>query len=135
MKDKYAFPFLVGLDDLAKQILEKHVTSQTYPPHNLLMVDDDTFEIQLAVAGFDKDELEVVIEGQKLTVKGVKKEQPPESGAQFIHRGIATRKFTRAFELAPYIKLSNVSLKNGILGITTKVVIPESERPRTVEIA
>jgi len=121
----------VGFDHLFKELeyTTKH-SNDHYPPHNIVKVDDETFLIELAVAGFSEDELEVDVKERTLTVKG----DHITKGREFIHRGISTKKFRRTFRLSEYVEVHGANLVDGVLAIDLKIVIPEEMRPRKINI-
>jgi|TARA_B110000285_G_C14848245_1_gene478701 molecular chaperone IbpA len=121
----------VGFDHLFKELeyTTKH-SNDHYPPHNIVKVDEETFLIELAVAGFSEDELEVDVKERTLTVKG----DHITKGREFIHRGISTKKFRRTFRLSEYVEVHGANLVDGVLAIDLKIVIPEEMRPRKINI-
>jgi molecular chaperone IbpA len=121
----------VGFDHLFKELeyTTKH-SNDHYPPHNIVKVDDETFLIELAVAGFSEDELEVDVKERTLTVKG----DHITKGREFIHRGISTKKFRRTFRLSEYVEVHGADLVDGVLAIDLKIVVPEEMRPRKINI-
>jgi molecular chaperone IbpA len=121
----------VGFDHLFKELeyTTKH-SNDHYPPHNIVKIDDETFLIELAVAGFSEDELEVDVKERTLTVKG----DHITKGREFIHRGISTKKFRRTFRLSEYVEVHGANLVDGVLAIDLKIVIPEEMRPRKINI-
>jgi molecular chaperone IbpA len=129
---------LVGFDRMFDD-MERRFTNQVsnnYPPHNILKTGDNQYEIQIAVTGFDKDEIAVQIESNELTVKGegaesVRHEQPE---IVYLHRGLALRDFNRAFTLAEHMKVIGAEIKNGILTISIEREIPEAMKPRVIDI-
>ena len=121
----------VGFDHLCKEL--DHTTRHAndhYPPHNILKIDENQYLIELAVAGFSQDELEVDIKERTLTVKG----EHPSQGREYIHRGISTKKFKRTFRLSEYVEVHGADLVDGVLAIDLKIVIPEEMRPRKINI-
>ena len=121
----------VGFDHLFKEL--DHTTRHAndhYPPHNILKIDENQYLIELAVAGFSQDELEVDIKERTLTVKG----EHPSKGREYIHRGISTKKFKRTFRLSEYVEVHGADLVDGVLAIDLKIVIPEEMRPRKINI-
>ena len=121
----------VGFDHLFKEL--DHTTRHAndhYPPHNILKIDENQYLIELAVAGFSQDELEVDIKERTLTVKG----EHPSQGREYIHRGISTKKFKRTFRLSEYVEVHGADLVDGVLAIDLKIVIPEEMRPRKINI-
>ena len=105
---------------------------ENYPPFDLLRVDDNHYRIELAVAGFERDELDITSQQNVLIISGRKKEQ---EGDNYIHRGIANRSFERRFALADHIKVTGADLKDGLLSIDLVREIPESLKPKKIEIS
>ena len=103
----------------------------TYPPYNIEKVSDDAYRITMAVAGFDRDELQIVSHQNTLTVSGRKK---PEENRQYLHRGLAGRAFQRQFNLADFVKVAGAGLENGLLTIDLVREVPEAMKPRNIEI-
>lgn len=122
----------IGFDALFED-LERRVNNTNYPPHNIVKHNDDKYEIQLAVTGFEKNEITVELNRNNLTIKGTKPELASEE-AVYLHRGLATRDFTKVFPLAEHIEVGEVTIKNGVLSIALARVIPESLKPRLLEI-
>jgi molecular chaperone IbpA len=107
--------------------------SSSFPPHNILKLDDSRYVVELAVAGFSKDEIEITVEDGSLTVKGDKKEK--DTDVQYLHRGIGTRSFTKTLTVADTIEVKGAEFKDGILRIGLENIIPEHKKPRKVEIS
>jgi molecular chaperone IbpA len=125
----------IGFDRLF-DLLEtnvRHELGDGYPPFDLEKIDDDSFRITLAAAGFRPNEIDIVAEQNQLVVTGRKAE---ESGAQerYLHRGIAARPFERRFQLADFVEVRSATFDNGLLTITLKREIPEAMKPRRIEI-
>ena len=106
--------------------------SSTFPPHNILKLDDSRYVVELAIAGFSKDEIEISVEDGTLTVKGEKVEK--ESSAQYLHKGIGTRSFTKTLTIADTIEVKGAEFKDGILRIGLENIVPEHKKPRKIEI-
>jgi len=108
-------PHLLGFDQI-ERVLDRvaKTAGDGYPPYNIEQIGDDQLRITLAVAGFGKGELDVTVEDSQLVITG---EQSDEGERTFIHRGIAARKFRRAFVLADGIEIAGASLANGLLNI------------------
>lgn len=104
-----------------------------YPPFNIERTGDDSFRIELAVAGFSQDDLSVDFKENTLTVTGQK--APVADKREFLHRGIAERNFERRFSLADYVRVSEARLENGLLQIELVRELPEALKPRKIEIA
>jgi len=105
--------------------------SETYPPFDLIQVDDNHYRISLAVAGFSRDEIDITAQQNQLIVTGKKAD---DDKVDYIHRGIANRQFERRFGLADFIKVTDADLQDGLLSIDLVREIPEAMRPRKVSI-
>ena len=120
-------------DDVEKLLnMDVQKTASNFPPHNILKLDDSRYIVELAVAGFSKDEIEISVEDGTLNVKGEKKEK--ETDIQYIHRGIGTRSFTKTLTVADTIEVRGAEFKDGILRIGLENIIPEHKKPRKIEI-
>ena len=105
--------------------------SENYPPFDLIKVDDNHYRINLAVAGFSRDEIDITAQQNQLIVSG---KRGDEDGVDYIHRGIANRQFERKFGLADFIKVADADLKDGLLSVELVREIPEAMRPRKIQI-
>jgi molecular chaperone IbpA len=121
----------VGFDHLFNELdhVARHA-NDSYPPHNILKTGENDYLIELAVAGFTKDELTIEVKDRTLTVTG----EHVSKGREYIHRGISTKKFKRTFRLSEYVYVHGADLVDGILAVELKVVVPEEMRPRKIEI-
>jgi molecular chaperone IbpA len=106
--------------------------SSSFPPHNIIKLDDSHYIVELAIAGFSKNEIEISVENGTLTVKGEKQEK--ETGVQYLHKGIGTRSFTKSLTIADTVEVKGAEFKDGILRIGLENVIPEHKKPRKIEI-
>ena len=104
-----------------------------YPPFDIEKLGDDTYRITLAVAGFRRDEIEIVSHQNVLTITG-RRAQERERDGNFLHVGIATRAFQRRFELADFVRVTGADLADGLLRIELAREVPEAMKPRKVEI-
>ena len=129
-------PFSVGFDDLFDHFnntLEYTVKQPTsYPPYNINKVDDLNYQIEMALAGFGKKDIEVKSANSQLTIKSVESDDKDEK--ETLHRGISKRKFSRTFTLADDIKVNGAKLKDGMLLVELEKVVPEEKKPRTIDI-
>ena len=121
----------VGFDHLFNELewTAKHAGDH-YPPHNILKTSDTEYLIELAVAGFSKEELSVEVKERTLTVTG----EHQSKGREYIHRGISTKKFKRTFRLSEHVHVNGADLQDGVLSVELKYVVPEELRPRKIEI-
>ncbi len=123
----------VGFDRLF-EMLENSASAgngENYPPFDLIKVDDNKYRIEIAVAGFKRDEIEITSHQNVLIIRGQKS---AETGSNYVHRGIATRSFERRFALADHIQVTGADLKDGMLSLDLVREIPETMKPRKIEI-
>jgi len=123
----------IGFDRLF-DLLENSAVGQggeNYPPFDLLRLDDNHYRINLAVAGFGSDEIDIVAQQNQLVVTGKKSD---DDKSDYIHRGIANRSFERRFGLADHIKVTEADLKDGLLSIDLVREIPEAMKPKKISI-
>ena len=119
-------------DDVEKYLSMDVQKTSTFPPHNIIKLDDNRYVVELAVAGFAKDEIEITAEDGTLTVKGERKEK--ETDVTYLHRGIGTRSFTKTLTVADTIEVRGAEFKDGILRIGLENIIPDHKKPRKIEI-
>jgi molecular chaperone IbpA len=135
MTNTYSWPgqsWTIGFDSMFDRLEKLQSQQEGYPPHNVVKHGEDNYEIALAVAGFNEDNLTVEQEKNVLTIAS--KDVGENDSAEYIHRGIATRKFKKTFTLGEYIEVDSVSLVNGILSIYLVKNIPEEKKPKTFSI-
>ena len=127
---------LIGFDTMFDQ-LERRFANQVqnnYPPHNIIRTGENTYLIEVAVAGFGKNEVSVSLENNELTIKGEKAEVEETAEIQYLHRGLASRNFVRVFPLAEHIQVKGAEIKDGILTVKLERIIPEELKPRIIEV-
>ena len=131
--DLFKDPFFIGFNRELERLNAVHnlATRQAYPPYDILKLDEDTYKLSLAVAGFSKSDIDVSVDNGTLIVKG---EITEVVDAEVVHKGIAGRKFTRTFALGEYMEVSNAELKDGMLTINIVRVVPEDKKPKTIKI-
>ena len=124
---------LIGFDRVFDAVNRLHSIeggqSNSFPPYNIKKLDDENYEFTLALAGFKKSELSVVVEDGNLVVKG----EQEKSEDEFLHKGIAERNFTRTWALADDVKVTGSKLKDGVLTIAVVHEIPEEKKPTSIE--
>lgn len=125
----------VGFDDHWSRMLQLHdeMTKNipNYPPYNIYKADENKYVIELAVAGFGKQDIEITLDNDKLVIKGEAKDDTQA----FLYKGIATRAFTRSFAIDDQVVVNNASMVNGMLKIFLERIIPEHKKSRKVEIS
>jgi molecular chaperone IbpA len=106
----------------------------TYPPYNIELLEEDKYRITMAVAGFSKDDVVIEVQENTLVVSGKKEQATQEEKRQFLHKGISERNFERKFQLGDNVKVLAADLDNGLLHIDLERIVPESKKPRRIEI-
>ena len=126
----------VGFDRLFDMLENSGLgnAGENYPPFDLIRTGENDYRIELAVAGFRPDEIDITAQQNVLIVTGKKKDEPEGKADDFIYRGIATRSFERRFALADHIQVRGADLKDGLLAIELVREIPEAMKPRKIEI-
>ena len=124
---------VVGFDRLASVLETAAADGATgYPPYNIERTDENAYRVEIAVAGFRPEELNIEVKENLLTVTGRKAANDDQR--RFLHRGLAERNFDRKFQLADYVIVTDAALADGLLSITLKRELPEALKPRTVAI-
>jgi molecular chaperone IbpA len=125
---------VVGFDRLASLLETASVDAAAgYPPYNIERTDENAYRVEIAVAGFRPEELNIEVKENLLTVQGRKAANDDQR--QFLHRGLAERNFERRFQLADYVVVTEAKLADGLLSISLKRELPEALKPRTIEIS
>jgi len=132
----FSFPrsHFIGFDHIWNDIarLSEMSDNKLYPPHNVVKKDETHFSVELALAGYSKDDLTVEVKDGILVVAGGKTDGEQER--EYLHRGISAKKFTRTFRLSEHVVVDGADFKDGLLVIDLRVEIPEEKRPRIVQI-
>lgn len=123
---------LVGFDRIFNDRFFETRTNN-YPPYNIVKYDDNNYGIEVAVAGFSKEEITVQIDQDQLTISGTKSVDVNDS-KEYLHRGLAARDFEQTFTLAEYMEVKDAEVKDGMLKIQIERIVPEALKPRTIEI-
>ena len=128
--------WVIGYDKIFNTMLNQSTNSinnkPNYPPHNLIEYEDGKYTITLAIAGISKEDLDITLEDQNLTISYDGKET--ESNGKILYRGIANRSFNKIFHLAENIEVNDASIDNGLLTIDLEQNIPDHKKPRTIEL-
>ena len=135
MTGTFMFPrnAFLGFDHLFDE-LEKitNHANDTYPPHNVIKADDMKYDIELAVAGFSKDDINIELKEHVLYIKGDREKRRKDEA--YVHKGTSGRKFSKSFRLSEYAEVSGADLTDGILTVSIEVVLPEEKRPQSIKI-
>ena len=130
-------PFFLGFDESFNKLmglrndLNKHISN--YPPYNIVKLSDDEFELEFAIAGFDKRDIKVTVNNGKLTVSGTMSDIEND-GIEYLHKGIATRSFTSTFALGEHVEVEEAEVDNGLLKVKVKKYVPKHLQPKEITI-
>jgi len=130
--DLFNDPFFIGFNRELGRLNTAHKTnSQSYPPYDLLKLDEDTYRLSIAIAGFTKENIDLSVDNGTLIIKG---EIIDITDAEVIHKGIAGRKFIRSFALGEYMEVTSAELKDGMLNVNIDRIVPEEKKPKSIKI-
>jgi len=126
---------LIGFDSVFDSLERRYANSaQTnYPPYNVVRIDENHYDIEMAVTGFERSEIEIAVERNELTIRGEHSGTDAQAG-DYLHRGLALRNFERTFTLAEHMKVVSAEIQNGVLTIKIEREIPEELKPRIIDI-
>ena len=126
----------IGVDRLFDRLIDQmdHASGTNYPPYNIIKTGDNSFEVQIAVAGFSEGEIDIVVKDGNLVVTGNKDPEVETDATAYLYRGISARRFVRSFSLADYVEVATAVSRNGILSIILERKIPEELKPKTIAI-
>ena len=126
--------FGIGFDGMLDELMRmnEHQNQTNYPPYNVCKVSDNDFYIELAVAGFGEGDVKIELSDRTLTISGDNTGEP--ALIEYLHKGIGSRSFVREFTLAEHVEVAGASMKNGILSISLKRVVPEKNAPKIIDI-
>jgi molecular chaperone IbpA len=127
--DKY-MPYTIGFDSFFNTLDSITGDVKGYPHYNIKKLDDNKWSIELALAGFSKDDIEIEVKDNVMTINGELKEENNE----YVYKGISSRKFSKSFTLAEFTECESATMENGILSIILEKNIPEDKKPQKVKI-
>lgn len=134
----FTFPrsHFIGFDHVWNEIerLSTMADNKLYPPHNVVKHTETQFSVEIALAGYSKDDITVEVKEGILVVSGGIAKDEEEVEREFLYKGISAKKFTRTFRLSEHVVVDGADFKDGLLVIDLKVVIPEEKRPRVIPI-
>lgn len=134
-KDFLNDPFFIGFDTLFDKISGFSSNQTTnYPPYSLVKQGEDVYLIELAVAGFKKEEIDVEHRDGTLTISSKVGDEAPEQERKYLHRGIAKRSFTKKYTLADTIVVEYASMEDGVLTVRLRNVVPEEKKPKKITV-
>jgi molecular chaperone IbpA len=126
----------IGIDNWISRVMDQidHTSQTNYPPYNIIKYDENTFEVQVAVAGFSEGEVEVSVKDGNLVITGEKQPEAQVVGTEYLHQGISARRFARSFGLADYVEVVDATSRDGILTVRLERKLPEAMKPKTIAI-
>jgi len=124
-------PFFLGFGDQFVRWETNKKTTSSFPPYNVKKVDEDNYVVELAVAGYNREDIDVTVDKDTLIIKS---ERENDEESEYIHKGIAGRNFTQTFTLGEYMVVKSASLDNGLLTVKIEREIPEEAKPKTIKI-
>ena len=124
-------PYAVDFDRLFDQLAHSSRITKTYPPYDIMKEDEYNFRIEMALAGFGKEDIEVEVAENVLTIKSVKEN---DHDTKNVYKGISYRKFTREFTIADDIEVKDAKLEDGLLTIKLEKIVPEEKKPKLIKI-
>lgn len=124
----------IGFDRIFEELNRGFVSnkSDNYPPHNVIRLDDQHHVIEIAVAGFAENEIDVELKDSVLTIRG--DQAKPTEEVEYLHKGLSTRNFERTFRLADNTEVKGATIKNGILAIALEHIVPEEQKAKKIAI-
>jgi len=123
----------IGFDHIFADLERIHNQAKdTYPPHNVVKVDDLKFTVEIAVAGFSQDHIDIEVKDHVLTINGDRPQRRDQD--MYVHKGISARKFKKSFRLSEYTEVIGADLLDGILTVDLEVVLPKEKQPRKISI-
>ena len=125
---QHFFDRAIGFEDLHRQLSSG---KRNFPPYNVIRDGEKTL-VEVALAGYSKDDIKVVVEDATLFIEGFVK--PQNANKQHLHRGIATRKFKTSFSLAEYVEVISADFQDGLLTVTLEQIIPDEKQPKVITI-
>jgi molecular chaperone IbpA len=124
-------PFFLGFNDQFVRWETNKKTTSAFPPYNVKKVDEDNYVVELAVAGYDREDIDVTVDKDTLIIKS---ERENDDESEYLHKGIAGRNFTQTFTLGEYMVVKSASLDNGLLSVKIERDVPEEAKPRQIKI-
>jgi molecular chaperone IbpA len=122
----------IGVDKILNHVLGRmESTTTNYPPYNIVRTSDDEYVIEIAIAGFEEGDVNITVDNGQLVVQSNK---DTTDTREYLHQGLAFRKFTKTFDLADYVEVQNAVVQNGILTISLEIILPDAIKPKQIEV-
>jgi molecular chaperone IbpA len=116
------------------RLFDENVVTTNYPPYNIVKTSDEKYAIEIAIAGFSKNDIEIETEENTLVIKTSDKEEEDKNDVEYLHKGISARAFKRSFSLADDVVVKGATFENGLLIVDLERIIPEEKKPRKISI-
>jgi molecular chaperone IbpA len=126
--------YSIGFDRMFDTLFDENIATTNYPPYNIVKVDDEHYAIQIAVAGFNKDDIEIESKENTLVIKTKDNKEELVDDVEYLHKGISARAFTRSFTIADDVVVKGATYENGLLNVELERIIPEEKKPRLIKI-
>ena len=126
--------YSIGFDRMFDRLFDENVVTTNYPPYNIVKTSDEKYAIEIAIAGFSKDDIEIETKENTLVIKTSDKEEEDKSDVEYLHKGISARAFKRSFSLADDVVVKGATFENGLLIVDLERIIPEEKKPRKISI-
>lgn len=123
------------LDNMLDRVFDNEKSAPSYPPYNIEKTNDDAYRITMAVAGFKLDDIKIMVHGDLLTVTGEHTHIKKPEEVTYLYKGIANRSFNRKFNLADHVQVTDAAMEDGLLKIDLVRDVPDTAKPRTIEIS
>jgi len=127
-------PFTVGFDELFDRLYGIENNSVSFPPYNIIKVDDFKYSIEMALAGYSKKDIELEVSESELSVKSKKIDEDKFVNSSIVHKGISTKSFERKFTLSDEVHVKDAEMKDGMLTIKLERIIPDHRKPKKISI-
>ena len=126
--------YSIGFDRMFDRLFDENVVTTNYPPYNIVKTSDEKYAIEIAIAGFSKDDIEIETKENTLVIKTSDKEEEDKNDVEYLHKGISARAFKRSFSLADDVVVKGATFENGLLIVDLERIIPEEKKPRKISI-
>ena len=125
--------YSIGFDRMFDRLFDENVATTNYPPYNIVKIDDSNYTIEIAIAGFNKDEIEIETKENILSIKSQSRPDGDDD-KEYLHKGISNRAFKRTFQISDDVVVKGATFENGLLNVELERIIPEEKKPRLIKI-
>jgi molecular chaperone IbpA len=125
---------LIGFDRMFHTVENRFQNSINYPPYNVIKTSENSYLIEIAVAGFSLDDIDVEVDQNELVIRGQRKQEEENTDKEYLHRGLAYREFQKSFTLAEHMQVGEAVIQDGVLTIAVTRIVPEALKPRKIQV-